>query len=139
MITFLPSRYFTGSAKILDMKRLGKQRIEARQILSTLSGESEAWANHPAVRMWRGYEKQLAYYGKAMCLEWINRGYNDHTLYYFEEYLGSSNEDQKDGPPWLGNELVHSSHRAALLFKKPNWYSRYNWTEKPKINYYWPC
>ena len=35
--TFLPFKSFEGSAKILDIKRLGKQRIECLQILNTLS------------------------------------------------------------------------------------------------------
>ena len=33
MQTFLPHRDFEQSAKCLDMKRLGKQRVEAYQLL----------------------------------------------------------------------------------------------------------
>lgn len=54
MQTFLPVANFCESAKYLDKARLGKQRVEAMQILSTLSGASRGWINHPAVRMWRG-------------------------------------------------------------------------------------
>lgn len=36
MQTFLPYSSFTESAKVLDNKRLGKQRVEAYQILKTL-------------------------------------------------------------------------------------------------------
>jgi hypothetical protein len=48
-------------------------------------------------------------------------------------------------PPWFGNERLHSSHRAALLYKNPEWYGRFGWKEKPavpdakgRLPYYWP-
>lgn len=55
MQTFLPYPDFERSAAALDYRRLGKQRIEAYQILQTLQNpEQRSWRNHPAVRMWRG-------------------------------------------------------------------------------------
>ena len=63
MQTFLPYSDFERSAKTLDYKRLGKQRVEAYQILQALSDPNYGWQNHPAVKMWRGYEEALvAYY-----------------------------------------------------------------------------
>ena len=58
MQTFLPYTDFIKSAKCLDYKRLGKQRVEAKQILNILLGETTkaGWTNHPAVLMWSGYE-----------------------------------------------------------------------------------
>jgi len=49
--TFLPYTDFIKSAKCLDYKRLGKQRVEAKQILNILLGETTkaGWTNHPAV------------------------------------------------------------------------------------------
>lgn len=44
MQTFLPYADFPGSAKVLDRKRFGY---------------SAGWQNHPAVKMWRGYEYAL--------------------------------------------------------------------------------
>ena len=79
---------------MLDYRRLGKQRVEAYQILNVLSGKGKknkngtvAWSNHPAVKMWKGYEKALALYGYTMCLEWKYRGYKDSLLQKFSEYL----------------------------------------------------
>ena len=57
--TFLPYPDFVKSAKILDYKRLGKQRVEAWQILRALRGETKGWRNHPATNLWRGHEKAL--------------------------------------------------------------------------------
>lgn len=56
MQTFLPYPDFELSARFLDRQRLGKQRVEAWQILNVLEelkipGRTPAWRNHPAVRM----------------------------------------------------------------------------------------
>ena len=59
MQTFLPFSDFEKSAKALDYRRLGKQRIEAYQIWKVLTGQTTAWKNHPAVKMWQGYEQAL--------------------------------------------------------------------------------
>ena len=80
MQTFLPSESFWLSASVLDPKRLGKQRVEAYQILKVLTGESKGWQNHPAVKMWRGYESALARYAIDVCLVWRQRGHRDTVL-----------------------------------------------------------
>lgn len=59
MQTFLPYQSFSDSASALDRQRLGKQRVEAWQILQALTGASRGWAHHPAAKMWRGFERAL--------------------------------------------------------------------------------
>ena len=59
MQTFLPYKDFTKSAKALDNKRLGKQRVEVKQILNALDGKSKGWTNHPATNMWRDMKQPL--------------------------------------------------------------------------------
>ncbi len=54
MQTFLPDPDFTVSAQLLDTRRLGKQRVEALQVLRALTRESYGWKSHPAVLMWGG-------------------------------------------------------------------------------------
>lgn len=85
--------------------------------------------------MWKGYEGYLCQYGKDICLEWRDRGYEDSQLYYFNEYYFDLIE-----PPWLGNSLLHSSHRTKLITKNSFWYSQFGWVEKPdpNVSYYWP-
>jgi hypothetical protein len=87
MQTFLPYQSFIQSASCLDMRRLGKQRVETKQILIALSNPNYGWHNHPAVKMWKGYESTLAYYGYTMCYEWRLQGYNDEQLDWFDEQL----------------------------------------------------
>jgi len=54
MQTFLPQISFKESAECLDNRRLGKQRVEAMQIMKALLLPEYGWKNHPAVKMWKG-------------------------------------------------------------------------------------
>lgn len=137
MQTFLPLPSFVETARVLDRQRLGKQRVEAKQILNTLLGLSTGWANHPAVLMWRGHEPWLCSYGMAICRAWRFRGYEDHQLEFFHDKLCELDGTGEE-PPWLGDEALHASHRAALLAKMPTHYSQFGWREEPGIHYVWP-
>ncbi|TXH56341.1 MAG: hypothetical protein E6Q97_06545 [Desulfurellales bacterium] len=133
MQTFLPHSDFHVSAACLDSKRLGKQRVEAKQILTILANGG-GWSRHPAVLMWKGYETSLAEYGFAVCQQWKLRGYRDTLLDFFAE----RRREFWINPPWLGDDRLHSSHRAALLWKEPGWYSLFGWEETPRVEYFWP-
>ena len=82
--TFLPYPNSKASAKALDPRRLGKQRVEAIQLLLCLlsvpaeDGEKPAaWSAHPAAKMWASSPFALAAYTLAVCEEWKFRGYSD--------------------------------------------------------------
>lgn len=131
MQTFLPYTNFRKCAEVLDYRRLGKQRVEAMQILQCLEKPTR-WKNHPAVKMWEGYELALMVYTNEMITEWIKRGYkNTMKFYKVENCLYSE-------PFWMGDERVHSSHRANLLRKDIDFYSKYGWKEEPIEGYWWP-
>lgn len=134
MQTFLPHARFDWCAITLDWRRLGKQRIETLQIIRALTGESSGWRNHPAVHMWDGHVACLAEYGVVMCDEWIRRGYNDTTRAKIAAYMST----EAPAPWWMGDERMHSAHRARLLMKHPKWYSRHGWHEQPSETYWWP-
>lgn len=131
MNTFLPFADFEKSVSVLDYRRLGKQRVEALQILNTLKGKSKGWINHPAVRMWRGYENALATYFNACVREWIKRGYNNNL-----KLLRVS--DTFKMPPWFGKKKFHRSHRSNLLRKDAEHYKRYFPKVPDNLPYYWP-
>ena len=118
MQTFLPYADFNETAKVLDYKRLGKQRVEAYQILRVLEGLTKGWRNHPAVLMWAGHEPALAEYGRVICIEWIERGYNDTLLPKFELLANADNL-----PAWLGDERLHTSHKSNLIRKDETFYA----------------
>jgi len=135
MQTFLPYPSFAASAKSLDRQRLGKQRVETMQILQVLTGAKSGWKNHPAVKMWCGFEGQLASYGVAICLEWKSRGYRDTCLQKIEA-LAAPGVGPK--PPWMGLDDFHRSHRSNLLRKKPEHYGQL-WNDvSDDLPYVWP-
>lgn len=140
MQTFLPYPDFYASAACLDRLRLGKQRIEAMQILRTLSGQSDGWTNHPATLMWRGHLQALASYGIAICDEWRSRGYFDTAGDWFSNWLDTHGTEWTDTmlPAWFGSPPFHASHRSNLLRKHPEHYTQFNWVEPPTLPYVWP-
>jgi len=139
MQTFVPYADFTQSAQVLDYRRLGKQRVEALQILQALTPvtgrKSHGWRNHPATRMWQDNVSGLAAYGIAICDEWVARGYKDTVR---GKILSNFAPDQTDLPEWWGDERVHASHRANLLRKDLEFYAQNGWTEDPAMPYFWP-
>lgn len=141
MQTFVPhGTHFHETARALDYRRLGKQRVETKQILMALRGESKGWVNHPAVKMWKGYEPALALYGAIMCREWKRRGYVDNLLSYFNRLLAEYLErgDNLVMPPWLYDEAVVLSHRSNLIRKDADFYG-WQWPDVPNdLGYVWP-
>ena len=132
MQTFLPYKSFKKSFKTLDYKRLGKQRVEAYQVLNVLLGRTTTggWRNHPITKMWKGYENALKQYLNECIDEWVHRGYNNTMKH---EVI---NEDIVY-PHWLGNKSFHSSHRANLLRKDYEYYSQFEWEEDSENPYTW--
>jgi hypothetical protein len=133
MQTFLPYADFIRSAACLDVKRLGKQRVEARQILHAIR-HGGGWQNHPVVTMWRGYEDALIMYGNAMISTWVIKGYRN-TMLIMDL---SKSSDEYCLPPWFGNDRLHGSHRSNLLRKDFRHYSRFGWSESADLSYWWP-
>jgi hypothetical protein len=143
--TFLPISSYEKSLACLDYRRLGKQRVEAFQILNILTYESTGkwlkepaksskrtgWINHPATRMWRGYAGALQEYMNCSILEWIKRGYNNTMLIY-------DVHKNLDKPAWFGDEKFHASHRSNLLRKNKEFYGLYGWSEPDDLPYVWP-
>jgi len=135
--TFLPYPDFRESARVLDRQRLGKQRLEAYNLLTILRGTAKGsgWRTHPATLMWAGHEEALADYGIAICREWIRRGYKDTMLERFKALRGTRRARK---PSWFGDPAFHAAHRSNLLRKDPEWYSQFGWKEGPDLPYVWP-
>ena len=132
MQTFLPYADFKASAKCLDYRRLGKQRVEAMQIHKIVSGErtTGGWINHPAVNMWRGFANLLAYYHNEIIDEWVSRGYKNNM-----EYLICPPSISE--PSWLGDKAFHDSHKSNLLRKDASFYGKYMWDVPDNLDYVW--
>lgn len=142
MQTFLPNRSFVESMRVLDPKRLGNQVY--REGMTLIRGK---WPNHPASKMWRGYEHALSLYLLIGVNELYDRGFNYAGRPWYQELvrINESFTDPVEFPPWLGDEALHASHRGVLLYKNYKWYSQFGWAEKPrpplpngKQDYVWP-
>lgn len=133
MQTFLPYPDFRHSVQCLDSRRLGKQRVEAKQVLNILLNRTstKGWRNHPATLMWKGYCNALKLYYNECVNEWLRRGYINRME--LEIIRGNV-----IFPPWFGDERFHASHRANLLRKDSEYYSKYGWKESPDLPYFWP-
>lgn len=119
MQVFVPLPDIEASVQALDVPRLGKQRVEALQMLSSLAGKSAGWLDHPAARMWAGYEQGLLSYAAACCLRVRSLGWVDHVLEQVYERQADFGHLIHDPPlpPWWGGP-VHASHRARLIVKE---------------------
>lgn len=134
MQTFLPYPSFSESMACLDDSRLGNQVY--REGMTLLRG---GWPNHPASKMWRGYEDALVQYLVAGVEELFNRG-KDYTgrPWYIELMSYPDRQGLANMPPWLGDPAFHASHRSNLLRKDPVWYGRFGWAEPDNLPYVWP-
>ena len=137
MQTFLPYPDFEKTFKVLDYRRLGKQRVEALTLIHVIEGikddgsKPKGWVNHPITIMWKPFLNALKLYHNHAIEEWKRRGYNN-----FME-LFNIDESSIEFPDWLGYELFHASHRANLLRKDYDYYSKYGWIENPDDPYLW--
>jgi Pyrimidine dimer DNA glycosylase len=147
--TFLPYADFERSARALDLKRLGKQRVEVIQIVRALTVPGYAWKTHPAVLMWQGYEEALGRYGLAMCDVWVENGFGDTCaasitgdLATFGISVIRTEAELREAdamPPWVvDGDPVLESHRSALVRKDPELYGPMFPEVDPEVPYVWP-
>ena len=137
MQTFLPYADFAQSAKVLDMKRLGKQRVEVLQLLNSLyKSDYRGWKNHPCREMWRDTPQALVDYGLAICKEWISRGYKDTCYDKINAY--STKASLYGYPNWFGREDIHLSHKSNLIRKYPEHYKPLWPDVLDNLEYTWP-
>lgn len=147
MQTFVPEgRNLTKGFEALDYQRLGKQRVEAWQILNCLRGvdndgapkDHKGWVNHPATKMWEGHIAALARYGMLCCMEWRRRGYNDSLLERFRGVhdLFTMWGDADTLPTYLDD--IADSHKSNLIRKLPEHYQPLWPTVSSDLPYIWP-
>src|SRR4051812_5861487 len=148
MQTFVPYADFEASARVLDAKRLGKQRVEVIQIVRALTVPGYAWSQHPAVLMWKGYEEALGRYGLTMCEVWLELGFGDTCAATITADLAAfgvtairsqAELAAADAlPGWLFDPKVQESHRSALVRKDPEFYRKRFPDVAPDLDYVWP-
>jgi hypothetical protein len=153
MQTFLPYKDFDKSAHALDSKRLNKQILEGYQIMNVLMNDDPkaGWRNHPAVKMWRGFENSLFDYILAMIREADRRGIktdkNKDNLINLR--VRTISRWGHGIPAWYNNakimKRVTTTHKANLYRKDDEYYYKFKEAvispnNEPccdKCNYYW--
>lgn len=146
MQTFLPYESFTRSARSLDRQRLGKQRVEALQLVKVLMTLNEngrrGWSNHPAAIMWSDHPLALARYGMIVSKVWLERGYKDTCYGKIRALVGDFTIEEirnAPNPPWLGFEPFHLSHQSNLVRKDAGWYAPQFRGVPATLPYLWPA
>lgn len=164
MQTFLPLASYAASLAVLDYRRLGKQRVECKQLLRSMAMDGllrgwdhminvdalfpevdglknlvpgkVGWRSHPARKMWEENPDELALYHDLAILEWVRRGYNNSMPLVYKKDTELDNSDSY--PRWFGDEAFHASHRSNLLRKDPEYYGQFGWEEPNDLPYIWP-
>ena len=149
MQTFLPYADFDRSARALDPKRLGKQRVECIQVVRGLTVAGYGWRHHPAVKMWRGSEEALGRYALTCCAVWTELGFADTCAATIAADLAAAGVDSfrtqdelaaaGDLPAWLGDDDFHRSHQSALVRKDPAFYRDRFPGVPDDLPYVWPA
>jgi hypothetical protein len=141
MQTFLPYPDYEKSLRVLDYRRLGKQRAEVLGILRSFQMKPDQdktlGFRDPCKWMWWGHFNQLVEYGIVSCREWKRRGYKDNTedqIAFYKDFFSSNNEL----PFWFGDEKIHFTHQCVLKKKDPVFYGEVFPEADPSVGYIWP-
>ena len=146
MQTFITDHNLAISARNLDNKRLGKQRVEALQILDCLIRKPNRWLNHPATQMWKGNEGYLLLvYIQKIFYEWSDiRKFKNHKCLHWSfelfDYMMKVNHQFSvscNKPDWVTDKFIEA-HRSNLIRKNPDHYKPLFPVTKEGLDYIWP-
>ena len=126
MQIFIPYPSPIDVAKCLDKARLNKQVIEASQIIKTITGFSQAWQNHPIMKMYKKHQLWVLFYWE--------------TLYFYQygdidEAIERSEAADRLRPPFITGNLC-DQHKRRLYTKSPNLYPQFAPFGKSEENWY---
>jgi hypothetical protein len=135
MMTFILDDDLVKSFKLFDNRRLGKQRVEAHQIINAIEGRSKGWTSHPITKAWSKHTDALKVYFNLCVIEWEERGYKNSMAMYDVPMDGSV-----IFPWWVVNLPVIYSHQASMLRKEPYFYTKLISPPEKYVNagYLWP-
>jgi hypothetical protein len=126
MQVFVPYPEPIKVVECLDHNRRNKQLIEVKQILAAIDGNTEAWKNHPVVKMYAPYREWLDRY--RLCFEhWI--GGREETARWW------SNHANLVRPDFLTEEFC-DQHKRRLYTKAPDKYKDFAKFGKTNENWY---
>ena len=104
------------------------------------------FCDHPAVKMWRGYEGALEVYYNLMCQEYSRRIGNYATMHYNPNNVTQDHIAREEKPWWMNDRHVYDKmiwcHRGNLYQKDPNHYHAFrmagDYYDLKNNGLYWP-
>lgn len=115
------------TAKCLDPRRLNKQIVECRQILSAINGISNGWKNHPCTIQYREFTVWLEWY--ASCLSFYKNG-----AIVFAEFASMKANEFK--PSWH-TRAYYDNMKRRLYTKDHIHYKQFAHLGESYENWYW--
>lgn len=149
MNSFITDYDFYQCGMNLDTRRHGAMVYENIHMLASNLGVNDRLvnpkrdvSNHPACKLWKGYEEQHLFYINSLLVSWIHKGYkstvNKQNYKMLYKVCNPFGENLFKTPPWITDELIET-HRSVLIQKKPEYY-RPIWPDCPdnlKMKYDW--
>ncbi len=124
MMVWLPYESFEESARSMDSRTLTIQRFDAFRLLSAITKDAPTgMRSTPCFLLWRDHPLWLASYGVAVSLEWERQANRPSELTNrFRDHLASVTDLTEPYPRWLGDSLLHLSHRSNMIRLSPEHY-----------------
>lgn len=114
--------------KCLDKRRLRKQLIECKQILSVYDGKTNAWKNHPIVKSYANFRKWLSVY--TFALEEFIDGKDLLMLLNYNAWL-------KDNAPNFHTIEYFNQMKRRLYTKNKSFYNEFESLGESTVNWYY--
>ena len=109
MQIFHPYPDINKSLRCLSKQRLGKQRVEAYQVINTIIN-SGGWKHHPVTLMYKDFLPYLIHYYNECLIEFERTGGKNIKLQLMDHGPVIT-------PPFIGDDKLHESHRQNLWRK----------------------
>jgi len=123
-----------NSIGLLSNADLGVQIYEAGELVHLLVDAPAGWYKEPAAMQWYGHIDALKAYYNLCVILWGQRGFKQER----KIYTGLDLRYSTKLPPWVGDERVHTFHRATLVSRRPDFYKRYAWKVPETIKPFYP-
>lgn len=130
MQIFLPFLDVVEVAICLDSRRLHKQIVECKQIIKAITGESEAWKNHPVVKMYKNNVDFVKAYTDVLERYWTLYKENRPLSYVKAELKELNSKAIQLLPSFVKDEEYLNTMKGRLYVKNPIFYEDFSSYEK---------
>lgn len=123
LLTLLPRIKFNAALRTLADDELLQQCEDATALLEEVSTVQKPSQLSLPARGWLGFEYQLGLYAVGACLLWRTERHHNSGPWEKAHDIFASWEPDHTKPPWVGDLIVHRSHRSYLIRNNPDIYT----------------